>query len=117
MCTTSSQWLSTAFGVLQWTSLLAAACAIASVVVSIQRKWPLARKFARGCVLVCVLELAMTAGTLIYGFNAVASAEAASKATMLAQTISCGMNCSAFVFPSFIVAALVWIIASRRLRA
>src|SRR5690349_3537029 len=95
---------------------LAIAAGVAGVALAITRQWSLAREMGRLSTLTALVLVPGVVAALLLGFGAVADAAAASKATLLAKTISESMNCAGLIFPSLLLGAPVWAIASQRLR-
>ena len=108
--------LDTAVQLLSVMGAISALAALGSVVMALARKWELARALGRWAVIAALLSIPVALLVLSTAFGAVASADAASKATRLARGISGTMNAIAPGVPSLLVGSVVWGIASQRLQ-
>lgn len=104
------------FDVVQYVALFGAVLAIAALIAAFTRA-SFAKKLARASTVVCAGVVVFWLVWLVRGFDAIASAEATSKATILAETISHMMNCTAILAPSLLIGAIASWIARRRTRA
>lgn len=109
--------LDAGFQALWWLSGAVALSAAVGVVFATRRRWLPARTWARAAVFGSLALPPLDVGWMIYGFSQVADAESMSKAAVLARAISCGLNCSVLVVPSFVAALVVRTVSRRRLRA
>jgi len=105
------------YGFLGWAALIAS---VAITSVCLVRGWRKER--ARGAARLClgtataapILGLAGTCHGLLRAFGAVESADAASKATRLAEGISEAMNCTAFGFIAMLPPAIAAVVLFAR---
>jgi hypothetical protein len=106
----------TAVQLLSVMGAVAVLAAAGGAVMALARKWELARALGRWAVFAALLPVPFAIALLVTTFGAVADAEASSKATLLAKSISGTMNAVAPGVPSLLVGVVVWVIASQRLQ-
>lgn len=102
--------------------------AFVAVMAAVLRRWPLAHRVARAAAVAALLALLLSVGALsvmalaptlvapLFAPEALAG-EPADRARALAEWISELLNCSVLALPTILIAAVVWGLARRRVRA
>lgn len=98
-------------------SLAVLVLALGACVYALRSRWARSRALARLAVGGGVLALGVGFVFLVVGVGSIAAADAASKATALAVTISCAMNCGVFAVIGTPIGVALWVLSRRKLKA
>lgn len=111
--------LNTAYEIIAYVGRASMAAALVATGTAIAGQWRGARVLGQLAVATSLAAVAISVATLVSAFAQVGGADAASKATMLAQTISEVLNCTLGPVPGAFIGlvggACVWAMASRKL--